>query len=115
MEHVKYYLEDKDIKLEALQKFLLKVKNMYMSQLNTIYKDKRNLRFLFGKQFRSMMKYIEKSFEMDSFLRYILNNTDNNKVIREGDKGIQRQAKDYISLPDLYCQNSFEVIFIIYS
>ena len=110
MEHVKYYLEDKDIKFEALQKFLLKVKNMYMSQLNTIYKDKPNLRFLFGKQFRSMMKHIEKSFEMDSFLRYILNNTDNNKVIREGDKGIQRQAKDYISLPALYSQNSFEAI-----
>ena len=110
MENVKYFLEDKEINFKDLQKFLLTVKNMYISQLNTIYKDKPNLRFLFRKQFRSMMKHIEKGYEMDSFLRYILNITDKDKIIIEGDKGIKRQAEDYISLPALYSQDSFQAI-----
>ena len=109
-DNISYFLEDKEVKVKTIKEFLLKVKNLYIPQLNSIYKLIANLRFLYGKQFRSMMKHIEKSYNLDSFLRYILNIKDNDIVIIEGDKGINRKAKDYISLPEIYSQNSFEAI-----
>ena len=51
-----------------------------------MYKEKLNLRFLYGKQFRTIMKHLESNLKIDSFLRYILNNTDNDKYIHEGYK-----------------------------
>ena len=110
-ENVNYYLKDKEIKFKDLRHFLLKVKNMYIKQLNSMYKSQPNIRFLFGKQFRNMMKHIEKNMEMNSFLRYILNIKNNEKNnISEGEKKIERQTEDYILLPELYSQNSFEAI-----
>ena len=47
--------------------------------LNSKYKEKVNLRFIHGKQFRSIMKHLSTGYEIDSFLRYILNNTNNIK------------------------------------
>ena len=108
--NIKYFLEDKDVTIKYIKEFLLKVKNIYIPQLNSLYKSSANLRFLYGKQFRSMMKHIEKNFNLDSFLRYILNIKDNEIIINEGDKGIKRQAKSYISQPSLYSENSFDAI-----
>ena len=110
MHNVNYYLEDKEVKMNDILDFLLNAKNIYISKLNSMYKDKVNLRFLYGKQFRSMMQHIEKNYKLDSFLRYILNITDHKITIKEGDKGIHRDAKDYIALPEMYIINSFEGI-----
>ena len=110
MHKVEYYLGGKESTLKEIKTFLLNVKNKHISQLNAIYKKEVNIRFLYGKQFRSIIKHLEKTFHLDSFLRYILNITDNNKEIREGEKGIIKQAKDYITQYELYNQNSLDSI-----
>jgi hypothetical protein len=38
------------------------------------------------------MKHIENNYKIDSFLRYIVNNIDNNKPIYEGYKAINRKV-----------------------
>ena len=69
-----------------------------------------NLRFLYGKQFRSIMKHLESNLNIDSFLKYILNNTDNNIFINEGYKAIIRNVNNYIKEYDFYNQNSLDNI-----
>jgi len=56
------------------------------------------------------MKHLENNLNIDSFLRYILNNIDNKKSINEGYKAIERNVKDYIKEYELYNQNSLDNI-----
>ena len=63
-----------------------------------------------GKQFRSMMKHLETGYKIDSFLRYILNNADNNKIIKEGRRGIERSVNDWTKHYEEYEQDSFKNI-----
>ena len=110
MLNIKYFLEGKEVQFDQIKTFLLKVKNKHISQLDSVYKEKMNIRFLYGKQFRSLMKHLEKTFNLDSFLRYILNITDNNKSIKEGEKTTIKNVTDYITQFALYNQNSFDSI-----
>jgi len=103
---IEYYLDDKESNFESIKIFLYNSKNSYMSQLNIFYKDNFNLRFCFRKQFRYIMMHLENGLNIDSFLRYILNNIDNSKPIKEGYKAISRHAKDYIDKYELYNKNS---------
>ena len=48
------------------------------------------------------MKHLENNLNLDSFLRYIINNKDNNKPIKEGFKAITRNTHDYINNFELY-------------
>ena len=75
-----------------------------------MYKEKLNLRFLYGKQFRTIMKHLESNLKIDSFLRYILNNTDNYKSIHEGYKAITRNVNSYIKQYELCNKNSLDNI-----
>ena len=56
------------------------------------------------------MKHLEINLNINSFLRYILNNIDNKKPIHEGYRAIIRNANDYINEYELYNQNSFDNI-----
>ena len=56
------------------------------------------------------MKHLENNLNIDSFLRYIINNKDNNKPIKEGFKAITRNTHDYINNFELYNKNSLERI-----
>ena len=56
------------------------------------------------------MKHLENNLNLDSFLRYIINNKDNNKPIKEGFKAIKRYSLDYINYFELYNKNSLESI-----
>ena len=56
------------------------------------------------------MKHLENNLNLDSFLRYIINNKDNNKPIKEGFKAITRNTHDYINNFELYNKNSLESI-----
>ena len=103
---IKYYLDDKENNFDSIKNFLFNSKNSYISQLNTFYKDNLNLRFVFGKQFRYIMRHLENGLNIDSFLRYIINNIDNNKPIKEGFKVISRNSRDYIDQYELYNKNS---------
>ena len=105
----KYYLDGKKKEFEEIRDFLFKAKNNYIAQLNKFYKEKLNIRFLYGKQFRSVMKYLESGYNIDSFLRYILNQKGN-KSIEEGYKAISRNVKNYVSQYELYNKNSLDSI-----
>ena len=109
---IEYYLDKYKKEFEEIREFLFDVKNAYILQLNSIYKEKLNLRFLYGKQLRIIMKHIEHNYKIDSFLRYILNNTDNNNLIKEGDKYIERNVYNYIDNKqyELYSRNSLDGI-----
>ena len=69
-----------------------------------------NLRFIYGKQFKRMMKHLETGYKIDSFLRYILNYVDNNKQVKEGLKAIDRSVTNWINNHDIYEKDSFQNI-----
>ena len=106
----KYYLNDKELKFEDIKSFLINAKNKYIYQLDSIYKESECIRFLFGKQFQYMTKYLENNNNNDdSILRYILNSIDNDKVIAKGDI-IKPFIPNFINNFELYNQNSLEII-----
>jgi len=109
---VEYLLGKEKKEYEDIRDFLFTVKNAYISQLNAIYKENPNLRLLYGKQFRSLMKHLENNFKIDSFLRYIINNTDNNQSIKEGYKTVNRTVKleNYIKYYDSVNKDSLDSI-----
>ena len=105
-----YSLEKEERKFEDIQKFLLNVKNNLIRRLNLIYKERTNMRFIYGKQIDSILKYLNGDFKLDSFLRYILNETDNTKIIKEGEIYNSIKTDDYVKQYNLYNKNSFENI-----
>ncbi len=56
------------------------------------------------------MKHLESNYNIDSILRYILNNIDNNISINERFKTIKRNVYDYINQYNLYNKNSLDSI-----
>ena len=108
MDKIKYELGNEEVSFKYIRNYLINVKNNYISQLDSMYKDKVNLRFFYGKQFRSIIKHLETGFNIDSFLRYILNSYADN--ILEGYKTIIREAKDFINQYELYSKNSLDSI-----
>jgi len=110
---IKYYIgkeKEEECDFKRIRDFLFEAQNTYISQLGSIVKEKSNLRFLYGKQFRTMMKHLEENYNIDSFLRYIINNSDNNKPINEGYKTVIRHVNDYIKRHDLYNRDSLDSI-----
>ena len=115
---IKYYLDEQETYLEkenSMQKdgikdFLIKAKDDFITKLNEPYKQKMNLRFIYGKQFRSMMKHLETGLKIEPFLRYILNFTDNNKSINEGLKAIDRSVTNWVNNHIKYEEDSFKNI-----
>lgn len=47
-----------------------------------------------------MMRHLENRFNIDSFLKYILNFTDNKEPIKDSITAITRKTKDYIKFYD---------------
>ena len=107
---IEYYLQDKLTEFDSIRTFLFDAKNKFITQLDSIYKNQMNIRFLFGKQFRSIMKHLESDLNINSFIRFILNDKNDNKLINEGFKTIKRFAKDCIKQYELYNQNSLDGI-----
>ena len=107
---IQYRVDKFQTNFEFIKKFLFNEKNKYLSQLNSNYKEKLNLRFLYGKQFRTIMKHLGSDYKVFSFLRYILNNTENKESVIEGGKITVRNADDFIKFYELYNQNSLDMI-----
>ena len=106
---IKYYLDNKELNFPEIQKYLFNVKNNIINKLDILYKDKANLRFLYGKQFDSILKHLEGHFKIDSIMRYILNKT-NKENIKDGFISNPRNTDDYVHKYDLYNNNSFDNI-----
>jgi len=56
------------------------------------------------------MKHLENGYNIDSFLRFILNIKENNSIIKEGYKAITRNFTDFIKEYELYNKNSLDSI-----
>ena len=110
MYNIDYYLDGKKVELSYIEnKFLSPAKNTYIAQLKSEYEKNPNIRLLYGKQFRSMMRHLEDGLNIDSFLRYIINNTDSTKI-NEGDKGTKRDVKDFVQHYEEYNEGSLQSI-----
>ena len=115
---IKYFLGEKETYFEkenqnendGIKDFLIKAKDDYIKLLKSESEQKMNLRFLCGKQFRSLMKHLETGYKIDSFLRYILNYKDNNKQVKEGLKAIDRAVTNWINNHEIYEKDSFKNI-----
>jgi len=68
---VNYFLNNKETKFENIQKFLFDAKSNIINKLDKIYKEKTNVRFIYGKQFDSLMKHLEGTYKIDSIIRFI--------------------------------------------
>lgn len=68
------------------------------------------IRFIYGKQIDSILTHIEGNFQINSFLRYILNLTDCNIDIVEGEKAFDKKTYDYIKEIEKYNSDSFDFI-----
>jgi len=100
-----YYLNGKENNFKYIRTFLLNAKNNYLSQLNSSYKEDLKSTFFYGKQFRNIINHLESDLNIDSFLRYILNNKDNNKPVLEGFKSILMYTNDYVNKFELYIKS----------
>jgi len=108
--NIEYYLDKEKRDFQSIREFLFDAKNAYISQIGSLYKEKLNLRFLYGKQFRSMMRHLENNYKIDAFLRYILNISNNDIPIIEGYKAVIRHANDYIKQNVVYNEDSLDSI-----
>ena len=108
---IKYFLEQKEVKFTDIKNFLINIKNNYLIQLDRIYNDSEYIRFLFGKHLHNMKNHLENDYNVDSILRYILNNTEHNKKIKNGDK-TSIYKLDFFNNYEFYNQNSLEMISI---
>ena len=103
-----YYLDGEESSFDIIEKFLLEAKDDYKKKLDAAYKDKRHLRFLYGKLFRKLFWYLDGgSFDkiIDIF-RYILNK-NNDEVIKQS-KPTNPTIRDYVNNYSGYNSDSFE-------
>ena len=107
---IKYFLQEKETKFEEIKNILFKAKIDYITLLDSFYKDNANIWFLFGKQFRSIIKHLNCNYNIDSFLRYILNKIDNKESIKEGYVVNINNCDDYIKRYKLYNRNYLDII-----
>ena len=109
-QNIEYFLGEQLNNFESIRKFLSNAKDKYITQLNLKYREDVNLRILYGQQFRSLMKHLSSGINIDSFLRYILNYTDNDQTIKEGYRTEVRTVKDYIKYYEEYNEDSLRNI-----
>ena len=69
----------------------------------------RLIRFIYGKQIDSFLSHIQGNFQIESFLRYILNYTGLEKL-KEGEKAFYRETNDYVNEYNKYNSESFSII-----
>ena len=103
---IKYILNNKESTFNEISKFLFKAKNDYENQLNNIYKKEEYLRFLYGKLFRKIQMHLEETCDIREIIRYILNITDNNKEIKDGEI-FHSKIKDYVNFYHKCNEESF--------
>ena len=106
---VSYFLKKKKISFSELSQKLLNMKNYLEKTLDLNYKKQQNLRFLYGQQFETLNKHISGSYEIPSFLRYILNNLNDSIKIKEGIKSSPRSTENYVEEYKAYSDDSFKI------
>ena len=54
-----FYLDKKESTFEIIETFLLNAKDDYIKKLDSAYKEKKHIRFLYGKLFRKLVGYLD--------------------------------------------------------
>ena len=106
-----YYLDQKKSSFGQIETFLLNARNDYIKKLDLAYKEKKHLRYLYGKLFRKIIEYLDGgSFEkvIDIF-KYILNKNNDDKI--KTSKPSNPQIIDFVKNYTDYNSKSFENIF----
>ena len=105
-----YFLNNKSTEFEKIRQFLFLAKTDYISQLDSAYKNKQHLRFLFGNLFNNIIKHLDKGYNVLDILRFILNKTDNKEEIKDGNATNPLEDKDYVQQYKIYNEKSFDYI-----
>ena len=97
---VKYYITDKNNKeieksYKYIKSFLLNAKTDFIKKLEQYYKSNDYVRFIYGKQFNTIVNHLDGYSNIFPFLRYILNET-NNKEIKTGNISNDHNFNDFI-------------------
>ena len=108
--NIEYFLRDEKTTFDKIQNYLFNAKNYTITKLEEMYKEKSNLRFIYGKQFENLMNNHNNKDRINPFLRYILNNTDNEIKVEPGYYNKGKITDDYVAEYKLYTDNAFEHI-----
>ena len=106
-----YYLNKKKSSIEQIEIFLLDAKNDYIEKLDSYYKEKNHLRYLYGKLFINMVDYLINGNldKIMDILRFILNK--NNDEVFKAAKPACPQIEDYVTNYSYYNKQSLENIY----
>ncbi len=105
---IKYKLNKKITDFEFIREYLFKAKNDYENQLNSIYKNEKYLRFLYGKLFRKIKMHQEGNCEVLEIIRYILNKTEYDDKIIDGEPYNIKIGVDYETYYKEYTKKIFD-------
>ena len=108
--NIDYFLNKKRTSFNNIRDFLFFVKADLITQLDSAYKEKEILRFLFGKLFRNIIKHLDGGYNILDILKYILNKTDNKIEIIDGKAINPIKTEDYVQKFKIYHENSFNNI-----
>ncbi len=106
----KYSLNNIDKNYKEIKDFLFNAKIEQMSQLDSIYRKNKYLRFLYGKLFRKIIKHLEDESRVYEIEKYILNLSGSKENIIDGEKCNAQQEDDYVGQYKLYMSKSFDNI-----
>ena len=95
---------------DEIKKFLFTIKSDYISQLDSNYKEKKYLRFLYGKLFRSIMRHVENNENINDILRLILNKSNNKDNIKDINIQNEMVSDDYLNDYKEMTRNSIKII-----
>jgi len=106
-----YYLDQKESTFELIETFLLNAKDDYIKKLDSAYKEKKHIRFLYGKLFRKLVGYLDGGSleKIIDIFRYILNRNNDDEI--KASKPSNPQIIDYVKNYTDYNSKSFENIF----
>ena len=106
----KYSLNNNEQNFQEIKDFLFNAKIEQISQLDSIYRKYKYLRFLYGKLFRKIIKHLEDESRVNEIERYILNISGSEDKIIDGEKCNAHQEVDYVGQYKLYISQTFDNI-----
>ena len=93
-----------------ISKFLSDAKNDLIEQIEQFYKTNDYMRFFYRRKITSIVNHLGGYQVLFPFLRYILNVTDDNNEIIEGEKANPHSLKDFINNFNIYYSETFKNI-----
>ena len=103
-----YLINDNEKTFSDINEFLINVLSDYNNQLDSFYLQNDYIRFLFGNLFTKIYMHLNnKDNSIEDILRFILNEDDNNKKIKDGNIPKEKEDDDYLENYSTITQNSF--------